>query len=92
MNARAKKAESTMSAKGQIVMPIEIRKHYGIQPGDKVVWHIDDHNNLTVLKEPTADEWSAVLKNIPVEVVEMDENGNYDPKQSPDFHDWLLNG
>ncbi|GFZ27375.1 AbrB family transcriptional regulator [Lactobacillus corticis] len=43
-------------------------------------------------KIPTADDCSKLIKGISVENIEIDENGHYDPKQSPDFHDWMVNG
>ena len=42
-------------------------------------------------KIPTAD-WAELLKNFPVEDIEIDENGHYDPEKHPEFHDWMVNG
>ena len=42
--------------------------------------------------EPTALDWANLVKQIPVEDVKIDENGYFDPKKSPDFHDWMTNG
>lgn len=41
---------------------------------------------------PTALDWADLVKKIPVEKVEIDEQGKYDPKKSPEFHDWMVNG
>ena len=39
---------STMSAKGQTVIPAEIRKRHGLKPNVRLQW-IDDGNVLTVV-------------------------------------------
>lgn len=41
---------------------------------------------------PTTQDWFYLVKGIPVEDVKMDKHGHYDPKKSPDFHDWMVNG
>jgi len=41
---------------------------------------------------PTALDWADLVKQIPVEKVEIDEYGNYDSKKSPEFHNWMVNG
>ncbi|WP_102280765.1 AbrB family transcriptional regulator [[Lactobacillus] timonensis] len=43
-------------------------------------------------KVPTEEEWAKLIKKIPVETIELDEHGHYDPKKHPDFHDWMVNG
>lgn len=40
----------------------------------------------------TAEDWVELLKNYPVEDIEIDENGHYDPEKHPEFHDWMVNG
>ena len=41
----------------------------------------------------TAEQVQAqLLKNFPVEDIEIDENGHYDPEKHPEFHDWMVNG
>lgn len=47
---------------------------------------------ITIKKLPTVVDWSKLVKGIPVEDVEVDDNGHYNPKKSPDFHDWMVNG
>lgn len=80
-----------MSQKGQIVIPATIRKELGLQKGTEVSFEIKN-NEIRIKKLPTALDWADLVKEIPVEDVEIDENGNYDPKKSPDFHDWMVNG
>ncbi|MGN1272484.1 MAG: AbrB/MazE/SpoVT family DNA-binding domain-containing protein [Lactobacillus sp.] len=80
-----------MSQKGQIVIPAAIRKALGLEKGTKVSFEIKD-NEVRIKKLPTALDWSELVKEIPVEDVEIDKNGHYDPKKSPDFHDWMVNG
>ena len=50
------------------------------------------NGEITIKKLPTALDWSNLVKQIPVEDVKIDENGYFDPKKSPDFHDWMING
>lgn len=80
-----------MSQKGQIVIPASIRKALGLEKGTELSFKLNG-DEITIKKAPTALEWAEVLKDIPVEKVDIDEHGNYDPKQSPDFHDWMVNG
>lgn len=80
-----------MSQKGQIVIPVAIRKALGLQKGTEVSFEVKD-NEIRIKKLPTALDWANLVKEIPVEDVEIDENGHYDPKKSPDFHDWMVNG
>lgn len=80
-----------MSQKGQIVIPVAIRKALGLQKGTKVSFEVKN-NEIRIKKLPTALDWANLVKEIPVEDVDIDENGHYDPKKSPDFHDWMVNG
>ena len=37
-------------------------------------------------------DWNQVLNRTPEETIAFDENGNYDIKKYPEFHDWMING
>lgn len=53
----------TVSSKGQIVLPVEIRKALSINSGDKLaVFASDDVIMLKAIKLPTANEFKAKLK------------------------------
>ena len=80
-----------VSQKGQVVIPIQIRKALGLKKGSKVSFELKN-GEITIKKLPTALDWSNLVKQIPVEDVKIDENGYFDPKKSPDFHDWMVNG
>ncbi len=80
-----------MCQKGQVVIPAVIRKALGLGKGTEVSFEVKD-NEVRIKKLPTALDWSELVKEIPVEDVEIDKNGHYDPKKSPDFHDWMVNG
>ncbi len=80
-----------MSQKGQVVIPAAIRKALGLEKGTELSFEVKD-NEIRIKKLPTALDWADLVKEIPVEDVEIDENGHYDPKKSPDFHDWMVNG
>ncbi|MDF7639766.1 AbrB/MazE/SpoVT family DNA-binding domain-containing protein [Lactobacillus sp. ESL0791] len=80
-----------VSQKGQVVIPATIRKALGLEKGTKVSFEINN-DEVTIKKLPTALDWSNLMKQIPIEEVEFDKNGHYDPKKSPNFHDWMVNG
>ena len=80
-----------VSEKGQVVIPIQIRKALGLKKGSKVSLELKN-GEITIKKLPTALDWANLVKQIPVEDVKIDENGYFDPKKSPDFHDWMVNG
>ena len=53
----------TVFSKGQIVLPVEIRKALSIQSGDKLaVFTSDDVIMLKAIKMPTVDEFKSKLK------------------------------
>lgn len=80
-----------ISQKGQVVIPAVIRKALGLKKGSEVSFELKG-DEITIKKLPTALDWADLVKQYPVEDVEIDENGRYDPKKSPDFHDWMVNG
>lgn len=45
-----------------------------------------------VKKDITLEEWEKLTANIPVEHIEFDENGHYDPKKHPEFDEWVCEG
>ena len=80
-----------VSQKEQVVIPIQIRKALGLKKGSKVLFELNN-GEITIKKLQTALDWANLVKQIPVEDVKIDENGYFDPKKSPDFHDWMVNG
>ena len=82
---------SKVSQKGQVVIPIKIRKALGLKKGSKVLFELNN-SEITIKKLPTALDWAKLVEQIPVEDVNIDKNGYFDPKKSPDFHDWMVNG
>ena len=80
-----------VSKKGQVVIPIQIRKALGLNKGSKVSFELNN-GEITIKKLPTALDWAKLVEQIPVEDVNIDKNGYFDPKKSPDFHDWMVNG
>lgn len=80
-----------ISQKGQLVIPAAIRKALGLDKGAKVSFEVKN-NEVIVKKLPTALDWSNLIAELPEEKVEIDKNGQYDPKKSPNFHDWMVNG
>ena len=80
-----------VSQKGQVVIPAPIRKALGLNKGSKVSFELNN-GEITIKKLPTALDWAKLVEQIPVEDVNIDKNGCFDPKKSPDFHDWMING
>ena len=40
--------ETTVSDRGMVTIPADLRRHFDIEPGDKLRWAIDDEGNLSV--------------------------------------------
>ncbi len=49
---RVKEIASTVTSKGQVTIPVEVRKHLGIQQGDKVSFIIDEVEGSVRLESP----------------------------------------
>lgn len=80
-----------VSQKGQVVIPASIRKELNLTKGSEVTFEIQD-DKIMIKKLPSALDWADLIDQIPEEGVDFDENGHYDPKNSPEFHDWMVNG
>ncbi|MCT3035361.1 AbrB/MazE/SpoVT family DNA-binding domain-containing protein [Pediococcus parvulus] len=78
-----------LSSRGQVVIPVEIRNKMQLSTGDEIAFTQTNDGDITITKLPTRLEWEDLIKNIPTEVVDIDENGHYDPKKSPDFDKWM---
>ncbi|GAF39966.1 hypothetical protein FC83_GL002980 [Agrilactobacillus composti DSM 18527 = JCM 14202] len=74
-----------MSAKGQVIIPAELRRKLGLEPGTKFTVYTDDQDNIVFAKVPAMSDWGKVLANIPNEDVAIDEKGHFDSKKSPNF-------
>lgn len=48
--------------------------------------------NDEVKRDITLEEWEKLTANIPVEHIEFDKNGHYDPKKRPEFDEWVREG
>ena len=80
-----------MAWRGQVVIPASIRKPSGLTKGSEVSFELKN-DEITIRKLPTALDWIGLVRKLPVEDVCIDDNGNYDPEKSLDFHDWMVNG
>ncbi|WP_238331559.1 AbrB/MazE/SpoVT family DNA-binding domain-containing protein [Furfurilactobacillus milii] len=78
-----------LSSKGQVVIPAEVRKQLGLSAGDQLSVDIDKNNNIVLKSRPTPLEWHDLIKNIPIEDVDIDKEGHYDPQKSPHFDEWM---
>lgn len=79
-----------ISQNGEIKLSKELMKKLAIKPGDNLCYSIEKDHKVT-FQNPN-DSWYDIIKNTPSEKVVFDQNGNYDPKKSPNFHDWMVNG
>jgi AbrB family looped-hinge helix DNA binding protein len=52
-----KEVVATVSSKGQVVIPAEVRKHLGIEQGDKILFVLGDDGQVELkgVKYPTVD-------------------------------------
>ncbi|KFN92545.1 AbrB/MazE/SpoVT family DNA-binding domain-containing protein [Tetragenococcus muriaticus] len=78
---------SKVSSKGQVVIPVELRRKLDLQDGDQVTIDVNDNNELVLKKLPTALDWHNLITSIPNEKVDVDQNDHYNPKKAPHFHD-----
>jgi antitoxin PrlF len=44
-------ATSTLTSKGQITVPKEVRDRLGLKKGDRIVFEFDEHGNLLLRQE-----------------------------------------
>ncbi|MCF1620004.1 AbrB/MazE/SpoVT family DNA-binding domain-containing protein [Tetragenococcus koreensis] len=78
---------SKVSSKGQVVIPVELRRKLGLQDGDQVTIDVNDNNELVLKKLPTALDWHNLITTIPNEKIDVDQSDHYNPKKAPHFHD-----
>lgn len=67
---------TTMSEKGQVVIPQELRKHLGIKPKTRFVVFLID-NNIVMRKLDIPDikkEWSNIFQSMDKKGLKFDEN------------------
>ena len=58
---------ATVTSKGQITIPKEIRDRLRLRPGDKIGFNVDQKGNIRVVKpiDPAAlDKWMGYLKHL----------------------------
>lgn len=60
-----------VTTKGQVTIPIEIRKRLNLKPGMEVAFIIDDEGNVTLVKKEERDDKSRFARQRGVATVEM---------------------
>ncbi|WP_367294987.1 AbrB/MazE/SpoVT family DNA-binding domain-containing protein [Levilactobacillus yonginensis] len=78
-----------VSSKGQVVIPSIFRKRMNISSGDQLGVTLNEDGQLVLEKLPSSLDWKELIAGIPVERVDIDSNGHYDPKKSPNFDEWM---
>jgi antitoxin PrlF len=48
MQPMSYKLDATVTSKGQVTVPVEIRERLGVKPGDRLRFHLSDSGRLTV--------------------------------------------
>ena len=79
-----------LSSKGQLVLPIALRRNLNLRDGDELSLELNDSNEIILRKLPSALDWSHLIADIPNEVVDVDDEGNYDHEKAPSFHEWMM--
>jgi AbrB family looped-hinge helix DNA binding protein len=59
------KQSATITSKGQITIPVEVRRSLGLQEGDRVVFEIDEGNADRVARVRRAPDFIAMAGTIP---------------------------
>ena len=70
-----------LSSKGQLVLPMALRRNLKLRDGDELSLELNDSNEIILRKLPSALDWSNLIADIPNEVVDVDTEGNYDLKK-----------
>ncbi len=52
---------STITPKGQITIPMDLRHQLGLQPGDKVTFHVKD-DKIILTKQKNDIPWAGILQ------------------------------
>ena len=79
-----------LSSKGQLVLPMALRRNLNLRDGDELSLELNDSNEIILRKLPSTLDWSNLIADIPNEVVDVDTEGNYDPKKAPRFYEWMM--
>jgi AbrB family looped-hinge helix DNA binding protein len=59
------KQSATVTSKGQITIPVEVRRSLGLQEGDRVVFEIDEGNADQVARVRRAPDFISMAGAIP---------------------------
>ena len=65
---------SSVSPKGQITLPLEVRRRWGIKAKDRVTFRVDEHENTVVLvpARSRADENYGAIPPLPFQISDHD--------------------
>jgi len=78
-----------ISSKRHVVMPFVFRERLIISKSDQLrVTHNKD-GQLMLERFPSSLDWKKLIAGMPVEWVDIDSEGRYDPKKSPSFDEWM---
>lgn len=74
------------------MIPGFLGERFNIHEGMYLVWKVDELGRIYVEPIPAQYDWNDILVDWPIEKVTPDDKGRYDATESPDFHDWVING
>ncbi|MGX6428273.1 AbrB/MazE/SpoVT family DNA-binding domain-containing protein [Levilactobacillus yonginensis] len=78
-----------ISSKGQVIIPLEFRRELNLAGGTQLVIALNDEGQMILQKLPSSLDWQELIADIPVEQVDIDEDGRYDSKKAPSFDEWM---
>ncbi|WP_367294975.1 AbrB/MazE/SpoVT family DNA-binding domain-containing protein [Levilactobacillus yonginensis] len=78
-----------ISSKGQMATPLEFRRRLNLASGTQLVITLNDEGQMVLQKLPSSLDWQELTADIPVEQVNIDQDGYYDVKKTPSFDEWM---
>jgi AbrB family looped-hinge helix DNA binding protein len=83
---------ATVSSKGQIVIPAEIRRELNITEGRTLAFNVGEDDQISIAVVPTEEEWLNLIADIPHTEIIYNEDGTLSDKNDPETIDWIING
>ncbi|WP_318766150.1 AbrB/MazE/SpoVT family DNA-binding domain-containing protein [Lactiplantibacillus carotarum] len=78
-----------VSSRGQVVLPAPVRRQLDLQPGDELQLTTNSSGEMLLKRKPSALDWSNLIKGLPTEKVDINEDGHFDEQAAPRFAKWM---